>query len=137
MENLKILLIVTFGIIWLIEFYLFGMQRALLLISRYNNIKISEISQYLLPKWYNVILLVKLLKYGLLIIILVKFNWILSVSLLTISFILKTILPIPYNLLYKRFFRKKAEKIKSIDNEAGINLINLLMKSEFLKNNNL
>jgi hypothetical protein len=131
MENLNILLIVVFVIIWLIEFYLFGMQRASLLISRQNNVEWRGVGEYLLPNWYPVTWLIRILKYGLLIAILIIINWKWAFGLLCLSFIILTITPIPYRFFYKKTFRNKANKIINIDYEAGTFMKEMLEKSGF------
>ncbi|MDA0195279.1 MAG: hypothetical protein O2951_09575 [Bacteroidetes bacterium] len=119
MENLSHPLVIAFIISWIIEFYLFGMQRASLRISRHNNVEWRGIGEQLLPKWYPLTWIVRIAKYGLLVAILIVLDWKLAIGLLVIGFILSTIIPIPYRPLYKKTFRKKVEKIKSIDKEAG------------------
>ena len=66
MENLTHPLIIIFIIIWIIEFYLFGMQRASLKISRHNNVEWRGIGEQLLPNWYPITWIFRISKYGLL-----------------------------------------------------------------------
>lgn len=131
MENLSHPLVIAFTISWIIEFYLFGMQRASLIISRYNNVEWKGIGEQLLPNWYPLIWIVRIAKYGLLVAILIVIDWKLAIGLLVISFILSTIIPIPYRLLYKKIFRKKVEKIKSINQEAGQLFTEMLDNTNF------
>jgi|GEM_PF-1291443 ABC-type multidrug transport system fused ATPase/permease subunit len=119
MENLSHPLVIAFIISWIIEFYLFGMQRASLLISRQNNVEWRGIGEQLLPDWYRLTWIVIIANYVLLVAILIVINWKLAIGLLVISFILSTIIPIPFRPLYKKTFRKKVEKIKSTNHEAG------------------
>lgn len=131
MESLSQPLIISFIITWIVEFYLFGMQRATLKICRHNNVRWKGIGEQLLPDWYPLTWIVIITKYGLLIAILIVLDWKTAIGLLVTSFILSTIIPIPYRSLYKKTFRKKAEKIKSIDQEAGQTLAELLEKTDF------
>lgn len=131
MENLSHPLVIAFIISWIIEFYLFGMQRASLRISRHNNVEWRGIGEQLLPNWYPLTWFVRIAKYGLLVAILIVIDWKLAVGLLVIGFILSTIIPIPYRPLYKKTFRKKVEKIKSIDQEAGQLFTEMLDNTDF------
>lgn len=131
MENLSHPLVIAFMILWIIGFYLFGMQRASLKISRHNNVKWRGIGEQLLPNWYPLTWIVIIAKYSLLIAILIVINWKVSIILLIISFILSIIIPIPYRFLYKKTFRKKVEKIKSIDHEAGQLFTEMLDNTDF------
>lgn len=131
MENLSHPLVISFIISWIIEFYLFGMQRASLRISRHNNVEWKGIGEQLLPDWYPLTWIVRIAKYGLLIAILIVLDWKLAIGLLIISFIFSTVIPIPYRFLYKKAFRKKVEKIKSIDKEAGQLFTEMLNNTDF------
>jgi ABC-type multidrug transport system fused ATPase/permease subunit len=131
MKNLSHPLVIAFIISWIIELYLFGMQRASLKISRHNNVEWKGIGEQLLPNWYPLTWIAKIAKYGLFVAILIVIDWKLAIGLLIISFILSTILPIPYRLLYKKTFRKKVEKIKSIDQEAGQFFTKMLDNADF------
>ena len=131
MKNLSHPLVIAFIISWIIELYLFGMQRASLKISRHNNVEWKGIGEQLLPNWYPLTWIAKIAKYGLFVAILIVIDWKPAIGLLIISFILSTILPIPYRLLYKKTFRKKVEKIKSIDQEAGRFFTKMLDNADF------
>ncbi|MCK9452563.1 MAG: hypothetical protein M0Q90_12790 [Bacteroidales bacterium] len=131
MENLSHPLVIVFIISWIIEFYLFGMQRASLSISRHNNVEWRGIGEQLLPNWYPLTWIVRIAKYGLLVAILIVLDWKLAIGLLVIGFILATIIPIPYRPLYKKAFRKKVEKIKSIDQEAAQLFTEMLDNTDF------
>lgn len=131
MKNLSHPLVIAFIISWIIELYLFGMQRASLKISRHNNVEWKGIGEQLLPNWYPLTWIAKIAKYGLFVAILIVIDWKLAIGLLVISFILSTILPIPYRLLYKKTFRKRVERIKSIDQEAGQFFTEMLDNTNF------
>jgi hypothetical protein len=131
MKNLSHPLVIAFIITWIIEFYLFGMQRASLRISRHNNVEWRGIGEQLLPSWYPLTWIVRIVKYGLLITLLIVLDWKLTIGLWVISFILSIIIPIPYRPLYKKIFRRKVEKIKSIDQEAGQIFSELLDNTDF------
>jgi len=131
MENFSHPLVLAFVITWIIEFFLFGMQRASLLISRSNNVQWKGFGQYLLPSWYPVTWLFRIGKYGLFIAIFFIIGWKLAFGLLIITFVLSSILPIPYRLLYKNTFRSKVEKLKAIDPETGEFYSEMLNKTDF------
>lgn len=131
MESLSHPFTILFIIIWVIEFYLYGMQRASLMISRHNNVKWRGTGEQLLPNWYPITWLIRFLKYGLLIIILITLGWKLSIALLVLGFIMATVIPIPYRTLYKNIFRKKVNKIRAIDQEAGQFFTEMLNKTNF------
>jgi ABC-type multidrug transport system fused ATPase/permease subunit len=131
MEYLSHPLVIAFIISWIIELYLFRMQRASLRISRHNNVEWRGIGEQLLPQWYPLTWIVRLVKYGLLVVILIVIDWKLAIGLLVISFVLSLIIPVPYRPLYKNIFRKKVEKIKSIDQEVGKLLTEMLNNTDF------
>jgi len=131
MENLSHPLVIAFIISWIIEFYLFGMQRASLKISRHNNVDWRGVGDQLLPNWYPLTWIVRIAKYGLLAAIFLLLDWQLAVGLLVIGFILSTIIPIPYRSLYTKTFRRKVEKINSIDQEAGQLFKEMLDNTDF------
>lgn len=112
-------IILAYFTIWLMEFYLFGMQRASLKISRYNNVSWKGIGEQLLPTWYPLTWIVRITKYSLIIWILIFIDWKWAVGLLFIGFIISSIIPIPYRFLYKKIFRNKVEKIKCVDISSG------------------
>ncbi|NLA48704.1 MAG: hypothetical protein GX876_04500 [Bacteroidales bacterium] len=114
MENLSHPLVIAFIISWIIEFYLFGMQRASLKISRHNNMEWRGIREHLLPNWYPLTWIVRIAKYGLLVAILIVLNWKLAIGLLVIGSILSIIIPIPYRPLYKKHSEKKWEKLNQL-----------------------
>ena len=131
MENVSHPLVIAFIISLITEFYLFGMQRATLKISRHNNVEWRGIGEQLLPDWYPLTWIVRIAKYGLLVAILFLIDWKLAIGLFVIGFILSTIIPIPYRLLYKKTFRKKVGKIKLIDQEAGQLFTEMLDNTDF------
>lgn len=131
MEYLSYILVIAFIISWIIEFYLFGMQRASLRISRHNNVEWRGIGEQLLPNWYPLTWIVRIVKYGLIVAILMLIDWKMAIGLLVVSFIASIIIPIPYRPLYKRTFRKKVEKIKLIDQEAGQFFSEMLDNTDF------
>ncbi len=119
MENLTHPLTIVFIIIWIIEFYLFGMQRASLIISRLNKVEWRGIGERLLPNWFPLTWVVRFAKYGVLLAILFMINWKWAVGLFVGEFILSIITSIPYQLFYSKVFRNRVVKIKREDVDAG------------------
>ena len=131
MENVSHPLVIAFIISWISEFYLFGMQRASLIISRHNNVEWKGIGEQLLPNWYPLTWIVRIAKYGFLVTIFIVIDWKLAIGLFVIGLIFSTIIPIPYRLFYKKTFRKKVVKIKLIDQEAGQIFSEMLDNADF------
>jgi ABC-type multidrug transport system fused ATPase/permease subunit len=131
MEILTQPLVLIFIITWLIEFYLFGMQRASLIISRNSNVEWRGYGEYLLPKWYPLTWIVRIVKYCLLVTILIVINWKLAISLFIIDLIASVIIPIPYKFLYSRTFRNHVKNITKTDPELGNIFNEMLNKANF------
>jgi len=128
MDNFLVLL---FIIIWIIEFYLFGMQRASLLISRQNDNEWKGVGDFLLPKWYSLTWIIRILKYAILLIIFIISNWKLTLILFLSDLLLVTIIPIPYKTFYKKIFRNRVNAITKENIELGEFYSNMLDKSGF------
>ncbi len=124
-------LIIALIVSWFINFYLFGMQRASLLISRHNGVEWHGIGEQLLPNWYPLTWFFKIAYYCLLIAIAIVNNWLIATGLLIAGFILLTIVPIPYRLLYKHTFRRKVNKISSTDPYLGDLYTEMLDNTDF------
>lgn len=131
MEKVSDPIILSFLTTCLIEFYLFGMQRATLKISRHNNIQWKGIGEHLLPNWYPLTWVVRIFKYGLLITIVFVFGWIWAICLLFASFVFSVNMPIPYRLLYRQTFRNKVKKISLTDPNAGQAFSEMLDNTKF------
>ncbi len=127
----KEILIISFLVVWLIELYLFGMQRASLLISRTSNIDWKQIGSQILPKWYPITWIFRFAKWGLYVAIFYFLGWKWGICVFLASFILSFVIPIPYQLLYKGIFRKRVFQIKQIDSKAGIFFEEVLRNSGF------
>lgn len=131
MEKLSHPLFIAFIIAWIIEFYLFGMQRASLKISRHNNVSWKGIGENLLPNWFPITWLFSIAKYGLIVAMFFIFNWKIALATLVLSFIISTIIPIPYRLLYSKIFRNKVKKISETDFETGTFYSQMLDNTNF------
>ena len=123
--------VILFGLIWFIELYLFGMQRASLLIARDNNVEWRGLGDKLLPNWFPLTWIVRILKYGVFIAIIIFVDWQMAIVLLLISFIIKSTIPIPYKILYRKIFRAEVTKMKYLNNNIGHMLEDMLNKSGF------
>lgn len=104
----------AFVLIWLVEFVLFGMQRASLLISRKAGYLWKGGGQYLLPRWYRITWIVIGGKWVLLIAMAIVLDWKLALGLAVCSYLLSLMLPIPYGA-YKGIFRKRVSEIRRVD----------------------
>lgn len=103
MENI---LYTAFTLLTLLNFYFFGMQRYSLLISRKLEIDPKLGKKLMLPDWFILDLVLTILKYGIFIYCVIKFNWVIVLSILAISFLISSFLPIPYKRLYSKLFNK-------------------------------
>ncbi|MGM0564516.1 MAG: hypothetical protein ACQES2_09305 [Pseudomonadota bacterium] len=124
-------LMITFFMVWLIEFYLFGMQRASLLIARNNKIDWKTVGPYLLPTWYPVTWLIRTTKWALIIALFVYAGWQIGLSFIVAGFVLSAIVPIPYKSLYAGTFRRSANRIEHQNPEAAELLRRMLTNSGF------
>ena len=111
------LLIVTFVVVFIIEFVAYGMQRTVLLMSRESGLP-YQIAETILPSWYPAVWLLRIAKWGILIFIVLSWSWIIAVGLLIADVIAPSVLPIPY-FLYIPSFRRKLEGIKKIDYQSS------------------
>jgi len=124
-----VILLLVFCIAFILEFGAFGMQRATLLMSREAGVS-PKIGALLLPKWFPIVWLVRLIKWAVLIYIAFAWSWILAGGLLVVNFILSTFLPIPYSI-YIPSFRSRIDEIKANDREAGTALEQMFNMSKF------
>lgn len=121
-------LLIAFVVAFILEFGAFGMQRATLLMSREAGVP-PQIGALLLPSWFPIVWLVRLIKWAVLCYIAFTWSWVLAGGLLVADFIISAILPIPYSV-YVPFFRSRINKIKASDIEAGDALEQMLSLSK-------
>ena len=110
-------LIVIFVAAFMLEFAAFGMQRAILLLSREAEIP-YQVAAALLPFWFPAVWVLRITKWGALIVIAFSWSWAVAIGLLFADFVLSTVLPIPYGM-YTPSFRRRIEQIKQKDFESG------------------
>lgn len=122
------LLLGTYFISWFIMLYLFGMQRATLLISRTNNVDWKDVGVHLLPKWYPITLLLRIVKWALLIVVFWQVGWIVGLACLVADIVLTGIFPIPYKALYSGIFNKRVTELSNQDPELG-SMFRLILKN--------
>ncbi len=122
--------LLAFGVIWLIELVLFGMQRATLLISRNAGFEWRGGGEFLLPPWYPVTWFVIIAKWGLLLAIAIFWDWRVALGLTTGSLIAGVVIPIPYGA-YKPVFRKRVEQLMQEDPRLATQLLEMLDSSPF------
>lgn len=116
---------------WLIMLYLFGMQRATLLISRTSEVDWKNAGVYLLPKWYPVTWVFRIAKWCILILVFWQVGWPIGLGCLIADVVLTGVFPIPYKALYSGIFKKRVEQISSQDPELGEMFRTLLGNSGF------
>lgn len=121
-------LLIAFGVAFILEFGAFGMQRATLLMSREVGVT-PQIGALLLPSWFPIVWLVRLVKWALLGYIAFAWSWVVAGGLFVADLILSAILPIPYSV-YVPVFRSRINKIKASDVEAGHALEQMLNSSK-------
>lgn len=124
-------LLISFALCCLLEFVAFGMQRATLLMSREANVS-PQISEMLLPTWFPVVWLVRLLKWIVLFAVAFTWSWGVAIGLLIANTILATFLPIPYSA-YISTFRKRISQIKLLDIGTGTKLEEILNGSKIYR----
>lgn len=116
---------------WLIMLYLFGMQRATLLISRTSDVEWKSSGVYLLPKWYPITWIFRVSKWGILVLVFWQAGWVYGVSCLVADIVLTGIFPIPYKALYSGTFKRRVERVSNQDPELGKFIRYLLTNSGF------
>lgn len=109
--------LISFAAIFVIELAAFGMQRATLLMSREAGIP-QRVGALMLPGWFPAVWLVRVAKWGLLVVLALSWSWLIAVALLVADLVITTVVPIPYRL-YVPSFRKRVARIKRLDAEAG------------------
>jgi len=125
--NYKTLLI-AFGAAFILEFLVFGMQRATLIMSREAGVA-PQIGALVLPSWFPIVWLVRLVKWAILCYIAFTWSWAVAGGLLAADFVLSAILPIPYSV-YVSAFRSRINEIKVSDAETGNALEQMLNASK-------
>lgn len=122
--------LIAFGIVWLIHLVLFGMQRATLLISRNAGIEWRGGGELLLPSWYPVTWLVIVGKWGLLLAMVIFWDWKVALGLAIGGYIGTVVIPIPYGA-YKRIFRRRVERLMHQDPMIATQLREMLDSAPF------
>ena len=122
--------LIAFAIIWIINFVLFGMQRATLLISRNAGIEWKGGGELLLPKWYPVTWVIIICKWSLLIAMAIYFDWRYAIGLAVVGYILSVVLPIPYSA-YKGAFRRRVNQYMNQDPTVATQLQQMLDDAPF------
>ncbi len=102
--------VIAFIVVWIIEFALFGMQRATLLISRRAGIEWRGGGELLLPRWFPASWCVIISKWCLLIAMAILWDWRYSIGLAIGGYIFSVVLPIPYSA-YNGVFRKRIDEL--------------------------
>lgn len=121
---------IAFGLLWSVQFWLFGMQRATLLISRNAGIEWKGGGEFLLPSWYPVTWLIIISKWGLLFAMAILWSWKIALGLMITGYILSIILPIQYSM-YKGILKKRINQIQLEDDELAQQLLGMLDSSPF------
>lgn len=122
--------LIAFGLIWVVEFALFGMQRATLLISRNAGVKWRGSGELLLPSWYPITWLVIIGKWGLLVAIAIFWDWRFALGLAIGDFIVSSVVPIPYGA-YKKIFQRRVNQLMLQDHIFASQLQKMLDSSPF------
>lgn len=118
--------LIAAGLIFVLEYFAFGLQRSALLIAREVGGG-QELVSILLPRWFPAVWLLSIAKWSLL--VYVAFSWSLAIAagLLVASFA-TVILPIPYRLYIPVFLARVAE-VKQETPEGGVQLETILKMS--------
>lgn len=121
-------LIITFAIIFIVEFVAYGMQRAILEMSREAGLP-YQVAAIMLPSWYPAVWILRIAKWAVLIFIAFTWSWIVAGGLLFADFVTSSILPIPYQA-YVSSYQKRIDQVKHIDHETGQLLESMLNGSK-------
>lgn len=122
--------LITYAIIWAVEFYLFGMQRATLLISRKSGVEWRGGGELLLPKWYPASWAIIVGKWVLLALIALRGHWKMALALAAVGYLASIALPIPYQI-YKKTFRRRIKQLESREPIRATQLRQLLDNAPF------
>lgn len=122
--------VIIFIVFWIIEFYLFGLQRASLLITKKNDADYSIYGALLLPEWYPITWVFRISKYILLVVIFF-INWKWGIGLFAFQFLASVVIPIPYKFLYSNIFRNKLHKLRMINMNSSIACEFMLKKAGY------
>lgn len=127
---MKEIWLIAFGLLWSVQFWLFGMQRATLLISRNAGIEWRGGGELLLPGWYPVTWIIIISKWALLLAMAILWTWKVALGLMVIGYILSISLPIQYSM-YKGILKKRVDQIMQEDNELAQQLQDMLDSAPF------
>ncbi len=122
--------LIAFAVIWIINFALFSMQRATLLISRKAGFEWRGGGELLLPSWYPVTWVVIISKWCLLIAMAIYFDWKYAIGLAVGGYLLSVVLPIPYSA-YKGVFRRRVNQLMNQDPTVAAQLQKMLDEAPF------
>jgi hypothetical protein len=111
-----------------VQFFLFGMQRAALLISRDAGYKWEHSGKLILPSWFSICWPCIIGKWVLLLAMSIIWSWKIALGLVISNYILAAVIPIPYDL-YKRIFLKRINQLKLQDPVIGMQLTEMMKKA--------
>lgn len=110
--DLSYILLLFFFLIF-VEYYFFGMQRALIEAGRVIGVKLD----FLLPRWYGIGTVISIAKFAVLV-------WVcfisvgLAVFLFIFSFLVKVMCPIPRKI-YSRIFKNRINELNTPEDVKG------------------
>jgi len=122
--------LIAFVTLKILEFALFGMQRASLLISRSAGVPWRGWGEFLLPRWYPLTWVVIIGKWLILASIAVFWNWKFAVLLALGGWIFTILMPIPYSL-YKGTFKRRVDEVTNKNPALGAQLKAVLDAAPF------
>jgi len=122
-----------FGIfvaLWCAYYWLFGMQRTSLLISRHSGIEWRGGGELVLPSWYPLTWVVILSYWGYMILLSVYWNWLHALGIAALGYGLMILLPIPHSS-YKGIFRNRISQLRHLSQEQVSVLRQMLDRAPF------
>lgn len=122
--------LIAFAGIWILNFALFGMQRATLLISRKSGFEWRGRGELLLPSWYPITWVVIIGKWCLLVAMAIFSDWRYALGLAVGGYLLSVVLPIPYSA-YMGVFRKRVNQLMYKDPDVATQLQKMLDEAPF------
>ncbi|SDD53945.1 hypothetical protein SAMN04488104_10361 [Algoriphagus faecimaris] len=125
-------LLIILGISWFADFYFYGMQRYVQLISREVEIPFKLGKLVMLPTFYGVTYLLDIIKYGLAIYLSIYYQWDMVLYIVTPIFIITIFMPIPYRKLYQKVIKKTLSDKTLIFPEHIKTIIKIQIESRLL-----
>ena len=111
-----------------VEMYFFLMQRVPLSVGREHGIE-SRICRFMLPSWYWIAWIFKIVKWVLIVLLWRSFGWLPAILCAAIPFILSAVLPIPFTHFANMMEKRLEGELVGPNAEIAVHLIKALRAS--------